>query len=331
MRRVQIAFIAAVALAVTPAALAAAPAPPTIAPGISAGGVDLSGLTVADATATLQAALGPFVARPVAVHVAGKRFALAPKDAKVTFNAGLTANRAFHAGIGRPAGSPPLAVPLAIRHSHGAVKSFAATVAAAVKRPGRDATVTITLRRLIPRHSSPGRGVNETQLAAAVDAAFDAPTTAHLVRPALQKTKPAVTVADLPKTYGTVITIDRNNFKLRLFKRLRLVKTYGIAVGMAGLETPAGVYHITDKQVNPSWHVPNSSWAGSLAGQTIPPGPADPIKARWLGIANGVGIHGTAEDWSIGSRASHGCIRMHISDVIALYPRVPLGTPVLIK
>ena len=45
-----------------------------------------------------------------------------------------------------------------------------------------------------------------------------------------------------------------------------------------------------------------------------------------MGIANGVGIHGTGEDWSIGSRASHGCIRMHVWDVKDLYPRVPVGT-----
>ena len=78
--------------------------------------------------------------------------------------------------------------------------------------------------------------------------------------------------------------------------------------------------------------MPNSAWAGSLAGQVIPGGaPNNPLKARWLGIANGVGIHGTAEDWSIGTRASHGCIRMHVSDVIDLYPRVPVGTPVLIR
>jgi lipoprotein-anchoring transpeptidase ErfK/SrfK len=109
------------------------------------------------------------------------------------------------------------------------------------------------------------------------------------------------------------------------------VKTYSIAVGMAGLETPAGIRQVLEKQVNPAWHVPNSPWAGSLAGQTIPASdPRDPIKARWLGLGDGVGIHGTAEDWSIGTRASHGCIRMHVSDVINLYPRVPVGTPVLI-
>ena len=77
--------------------------------------------------------------------------------------------------------------------------------------------------------------------------------------------------------------------------------------------------------------MPNSPWAGELAGTTVDGGSAaNPLKARWMGIVDGVGIHGTGEDGSIGSRASHGCIRMHVSDVIALYKRVPVGTPVLI-
>jgi lipoprotein-anchoring transpeptidase ErfK/SrfK len=144
--------------------------------------------------------------------------------------------------------------------------------------------------------------------------------------------RPSVTYKVLQRRYPRVITIDRDSFTLRLFRALRPWKRYSIAVGMAGLETPAGTYRIQDKQVDPAWHVPNSAWAGSLAGQVIPGGaPDNPLKARWLGIANGVGIHGTAEDWSIGTRASHGCIRMHVSDVIDLYPRVPVGTTVLIK
>jgi lipoprotein-anchoring transpeptidase ErfK/SrfK len=322
MRRLTLAFL--LVLAVVPASRAAAPAERVIASGVGAAGIDLSNLTVSQAAAKLQQALGPALARRVSVHVAGRRFRLQAKDAKVTFNAELTAKRALHA-------TAPAQVPLAIRHSKLTVQAFVANIAKAVERPATDATVTITLTKITPRHSKRGLTINSKKLVAGVDAAFDNPLGSHLLRPPLVKTKPKVTVKDLPKKYGTVLTIDRDHFKLRLFKRLRLVKTYPIAVGMAGLETPAGLYSITDKQVNPSWHVPNSPWAGSLAGQTIPPGPADPIKARWLGIANGVGIHGTAEDWSIGSRASHGCIRMHIADVIALYPRVPLGTPVLIR
>jgi lipoprotein-anchoring transpeptidase ErfK/SrfK len=99
---------------------------------------------------------------------------------------------------------------------------------------------------------------------------------------------------------------------------------------MQGLETPAGLYDVQDKQVDPSWHVPNSAWAGSLAGQTIPPGPQDPLKARWMGFNGGAGIHGTAESGSLGSAASHGCIRMAVPDVIQLYSQVSVGDPVYI-
>jgi lipoprotein-anchoring transpeptidase ErfK/SrfK len=92
------------------------------------------------------------------------------------------------------------------------------------------------------------------------------------------------------------------------------------------------MHRIVSKAKNPAWSAPNRPWAGSLAGQTIPAGdPRNPIKARFLAIGSGVGIHGTAQEGSIGSRASHGCIRMRVRDVKLLYERVPLGTPVLIR
>jgi lipoprotein-anchoring transpeptidase ErfK/SrfK len=134
----------------------------------------------------------------------------------------------------------------------------------------------------------------------------------------------------LTRHYGTYILVSRETFTLRLYKNLKLAKTYRIAVGRAGLETPAGEYTINDKQINPSWHVPLSSWAGALAGRVIPPGPDDPIKSRWLGFFDGAGIHGTVDTWSIGTAASHGCIRMTIPDVEDLYPRVPLHSPIYV-
>ena len=87
-----------------------------------------------------------------------------------------------------------------------------------------------------------------------------------------------------------------------------------------------------NKAVNPAWHVPNSAWAGKLAGQTIPAGdPGNPIKARWLGIFDGAGIHGTDAVGSIGTAASHGCIRMRIPDAEWLFDHVSIGTPVFIR
>jgi lipoprotein-anchoring transpeptidase ErfK/SrfK len=132
----------------------------------------------------------------------------------------------------------------------------------------------------------------------------------------------------LPAEYPAYIIIDRPGFTLRLYDHLRLAHTYPIAVGRAGLETPPGLHHILDKQVNPAWHVPHSSWAGSLAGKVIPPGPDDPLVARWMAIDDqGDGIHGTNEPGSIGSAASHGCIRMLVPDVIQLYGLTPPARP----
>ena len=72
------------------------------------------------------------------------------------------------------------------------------------------------------------------------------------------------------------------------------------------------------------------AWAGKLAGRVIPPGPENPIKSRWIGITGGAGIHGTVETGSLGTNASHGCIRMSIPDVEELFDRVPYGSTIFI-
>jgi lipoprotein-anchoring transpeptidase ErfK/SrfK len=300
---------------------------PTIAPGVGAAGIDLSGLTVSQAAAKLDAELAPRLQGDLVLGVAGRPWTLKMADAKLALDSVRTAKRALYA---KTAGQP-VQVPAALGHSRTAVKAFVAGIAKKVARAPHDATVKITLRKLYLKRSSPGRVLDVAVTRKLVDAALDDVAAPRRLHEKLTFVRAKINANDARRIYGTVITIDRNHFKLRLFKQLKFAKSYGIAVGMAGLETPAGVYRIQNKEVNPAWHVPNSAWAGSLAGQVIPGGaPNNPLKARWLGIANGVGIHGTSEDWSIGTRASHGCIRMHVSDVEALYPRVPVGTPVLI-
>ena len=144
--------------------------------------------------------------------------------------------------------------------------------------------------------------------------------------------EPKVTTEELAEKYPAILFVNRTKFQLTLYKDLKLVKTYGIAVGAVGLETPAGLYHIQNKAVNPAWTMPNSDWvAPGDRGRVIPGGvPENPLKARWLGIFDGAGIHGTDNDASIGSAASHGCMRMRIPDVIELYDQVPVGAPIYI-
>ena len=88
-----------------------------------------------------------------------------------------------------------------------------------------------------------------------------APTTRS--PPAPTPTKPEVTRSEVAAKYPSYLTLDRSTFTLRLWKHLKLAKTYTVAVGMEGLETPEGLYEIQEKEENPSWHVPNSAWAGT--------------------------------------------------------------------
>lgn len=126
------------------------------------------------------------------------------------------------------------------------------------------------------------------------------------------------------------IVIDLSQFKLRLIRDGKVVKTYKIATGSSAYPTPTGTYKVVNKQTNPTWIPPNSPWAKGLG--PIPPGPGNPLGTRWIGTsADAVGIHGTYADYSIGTPASHGCLRMHIPEVEALFEEVSVGMPVIIK
>jgi lipoprotein-anchoring transpeptidase ErfK/SrfK len=320
---------AALALAATPAAATPPLATEPIAAGVSAAGVDLSGLTTDQAAQRLEALRARLEDGTVTVQAADLLFKLKTSDANVAFDAQLTARRALYAGRG--AAGAPVDVALGVTDSHDAVQSFADRVAKRLGRPARDAKAVISLHKVRVTHSAFGRGIDARGLAKQISKALADPRVGRVLKPKLQKVQPKVTAAAARKSVGTVITVDQSEFTLRLFKNLKVVRTYKVAVGQAQYPTPNGRFAVQDKQVNPVWSVPNSPWAGELGGTTVEGGSAaNPLKARWMGLADGVGIHGTGEDASIGTRASHGCIRMHVPDVIKLFARVPVGTPVLI-
>ena len=314
------------ALAVGLPAAASAKDPANVPAGVTAGGVDLSGATLAAAQATLEATVGPKVDASLILGAAGKPWTLTAADAKLSFDALTTAKRALRA-------KQPGDVGLKLTHSKLAVRAWVAGIAAKVAKAPRDATVKITLTHIYRTRAAHGRALDQAAVAKQIDAALDdgvtAPRTLHT---ALIKVSPKINANDLARVYGTIITVSKSQFKLRLFKHLKFAKAYSVAVGQPAYPTPSGTFHVTDKQVNPVWSVPNSPWAGELQGTTVEGGSAaNPLKARWMGLVDGVGIHGTGEDASIGSAASHGCIRMHVADVEDLYPRVPVGTTVFIQ
>lgn len=138
-----------------------------------------------------------------------------------------------------------------------------------------------------------------------------------------------------------VLEVNRNDFTLTLLRRkwgqadFEVFKVWPIAVGMPHLETPPGTYVIHSKSRKPDYQYPYSDWVSpEWQGVYVKFGdPANPIKGRWIGVTDdkeGVGIHGTAANESIGTRASHGCIRMHVLDVVEVFDLVPRGTIIII-
>lgn len=312
----------------------------TIAHGVRVAGVDVGGMGRAEALADLRHRLLPALRQPVVATFEGRRFALGAKAAGVAIDldgavdAALARSREGWIGsrVTRDLSGSAVAADVKpqVVYSRAAVRRFAASVAAKVDQAPKDATIAFTAVSLNKVEAQRGIAVRQRRMRLDVVRALESAGTDRRVRIRARTVAPKVTTAQLAGEYGTVITVDRSNFRLRLWKDLKLVKSYAIAVGQVGLETPAGLYHIQNKQVDPVWNVPDSDWAGDLAGTTIPPGPENPIKARWMGIFNGAGIHGTDAISSLGSAASHGCVRMAIPDVVDLYDRVPVGAAVYI-
>jgi lipoprotein-anchoring transpeptidase ErfK/SrfK len=320
-----------------PAAQAPAPTgPPRIRPGVFVAGVEVSNLTVAEARAGLRAAFAPAYGKPVVVVAAGKRFALKPRATGFRFDARATARQALAAGAATPPAAdgtlPPVAVAPVVRFKRPPIRDFIRTVRTAVAAKPVDASLGYSIRHIVRKHSRPGRALVTAGLRAAIEQALADPTAARELRPGLRAIPAKVGWADLRRRYPVVLSIEQSTFTLRLFKHFKLAKTYRVAVGQPAYPTPSGTFAVTSKQVNPVWTAPNSPWAGELAGQSVAGGAANnPLKARWMGLAGGVGIHGTGQPWSIGTRASHGCIRMTVPDVIELFNQVPLGAPVFIR
>jgi lipoprotein-anchoring transpeptidase ErfK/SrfK len=136
-----------------------------------------------------------------------------------------------------------------------------------------------------------------------------------------------------PRTIRTLvgrIVINLSQYRLRLIRNGEVAASYPVAIGQTAFPTPLGKFRIVMMTTDPTWIPPDSPWAKGLG--PIPPGPGNPLGTRWIGTsADAVGIHGTPAGYTIGSRASHGCIRMHIPDVEKLYEEVTMGMEVDIR
>ena len=344
MRKVQILIIAVVIFLIGGAVAAYAydgSQKGEIAQGVSISGVDVSGMTHEEASQAVTARVLSPQRRPVKVMFRDEKFVLPAKELRIRADIERSVDRAMEESrsgtlperVIRQITGEKLdsSITAEVTYSRPAVNRFVREVAEGVNKEPVDASVAAGPASLTVIKAENGHKLRDNLLTGQLTSVLDQGKGGRTIKARVTVVKPAVTTRTVADQYPTYLTLDRSNYTLSLWRDLELEKTYTVAVGQVGLETPAGLYSIQDKQVDPNWYVPDSDWAGDLAGQVIPGGTAgNPLKARWMGIYNGAGIHGTDDTGSLGSAASHGCVRMAVPDVIDLYDRVDVGTPIYI-
>ena len=289
------------------------PAQQTIAPGVSIGGVDVGDLTADEAFAEVNGAF----AEPLVLIAPRSRLAVTPKRLGAVAAVRAAVTRALTA----PAGT---VLKLRVLLSRARTSSYLAVVARRFDRKPVDSQLVLRhLRPWVSRQQT-GRVLRRQRAMASIFTALAANERLPL-RLEFLELKPRITRSSI----GPVIVIRRGSNRLYLYKGMRFQRVFGVATGQSIYPTPLGRWSVVVKWRNPWWYPPNSDWA--KGEKPVPPGPGNPLGTRWMGLsASGVGIHGTPDDASIGYSASHGCIRMHISDAEWLFNHVNIGTTVFV-
>ena len=288
-------------------------APQTIAPGVSIGGIDVGDLTADEAFAEVNGAF----AEPLVLIAPRSRLAVTPKRLGAVAAVRAAVTRALTA----PAGT---VLKLRVSLSRARTSSYLAVVARRFDRKPADSQLVLRhLRPWVSRQQT-GRVLRRQRAMASIFTALAANERLPL-RLEFLELKPRITRSSI----GPVIVIRRGSNRLYLYKGMRFQRVFGVATGQSIYPTPLGRWSVVVKWRNPWWYPPNSDWA--KGEKPVPPGPGNPLGTRWMGLsASGVGIHGTPDDASIGYSASHGCIRMHISDAEWLFNHVNIGTTVFV-
>jgi lipoprotein-anchoring transpeptidase ErfK/SrfK len=311
----------ALAAAQAPAPVAPALPPGVVTPGVFIAGVPVGGLTRA---AAREAVLAQYVAprrAKVALTFRGRTLAVDPVTVGYAADVDYALDGAMLFGRAKPVPPEGVDVPLRQKLDRKRLRAVLALRAAKHDVPAKDALLSFNGANPVVSKPRVGIAIDLPKASKAVEQAIMVRDRPAFPLPS-KRVRPAVT------SVGPAIIIERSRYRLTLWRAGKR-RTFGIAVGQPSFPTPSGTFQIVTKQRNPTWFPPDSPWAAGLG--PVPPGVDNPLGTRWMGTsAPAIGIHGTPISSSIGTAASHGCIRMHIGDAEYLYDQIEVGSPVRI-
>ena len=304
-------------------------------PGVFVSGIDIGGMSRREAERVLAPTLSSVLDRKLRIRAGGFKWVRTARQLGVRASVDRALDRAismsnrlgwtsrlYHRLLDRPVGEE---FDMAVSLKDSAVDGFVNNAAERVFKRPRNASLDLQDGRVIKRRSKPGRELIKATAQRAILGALDGGRSTVKLR--FKTVAPAVTEDEL----GQTIIVRLSENRLYLYDGLELVKEYRVATGSPKFPTPQGRFSVINKRINPTWVNPAKDTWGKKLPERIPPGPDNPLGTRSLDLsAPGIRIHGTPSSGSIGQYASHGCIRMFISDSEALFPRIEIGTPVII-
>jgi lipoprotein-anchoring transpeptidase ErfK/SrfK len=305
-----------------------------ILPGAVVAGVDVGGMTRAEAMRAVRRAIRPRLQHEVTVAAGTREWKTTPKE----LGARSTARRAVLAALAesrdasfvektrmRVFGSSFDHVgDVAIRHPAKPIGEFIAGIAESYNRDAKDASIDYSTGWVKVVKEVPGREVKVAASAKALRRALIGGQ--DTVDIAVKTEQPEVT----SEAYDEVLLVRIGENKLYHYENGKITHSYTVATGLPEYQTPTGIYSVTELRYMPTWVNPAPDTWGADMPAMIPPGASNPLGLRAINwSAGGIRFHGTSATYSLGYNASHGCVRMSNDDVIELYEMVEVGTPIV--
>jgi len=303
---------------------------------------DLGGMARDEVRSAIDEVVTTPVLQPLTVSGDGKTWSLDPKGI-VTVNADAMIESAYaparQATLVRRLTSHLGGTPLtaSVKPVFGvdtpALADWIKKTASTVDREPVDATRTVVQHAITITPETYGASVDQTK---AVDVLAKALTDeASLSAASRVASLPIETITPkvVQSSFKTAIVVSLSKCMVYLYDGPTLVTSYPCAPGRPAWPTPKGDFVVVRKLANAPWYNPKSSWSMNMPA-VIPGGPGNPMGDRKIGINYpGIFLHGIprSEYSSIGTHASHGCMRMMPSAIHDLYPRVKIGDPVYIR
>lgn len=298
-------------------------------------GVYVGRLTKAVALDRCKEGLSGLAARPFALKADYDSFPIAPGDLGLEINYQKMVDEAYRKAwdvhivermvrglLNKP---KRMNIPLSVRYDKQKVRAIVAAAMKNINCKPRNPYVDVMDGKVVIVPARNGREAKVEQVLAATDRAIEAGE--RTVKVPVAKRTPAK-VKDI--SVGKVILVNLGDHTLSLYEGETLLGQWPVATGSKKWPTCIGEWKVVRAEKNPTWYNRGAAWAENMPSM-MPPGPSNPLGTRAITInGGGVLIHGTNDTGSIGYSASHGCVRMRIPDVEALFEHVTIGMPVYI-